>query len=288
MRGEEKIRQDHRARKAYVYVRQSSPGQVKMHPESGRRQRELAKLAQALGWPRSQVFVLEGDTAKSAKTTENRHAFKKIVGEVSAGEVGIVLGLEVARLARNAADWFPLVEMCALTETLMGDEDAIYEPNDYYDTVVLGFKGTFSEAEHRAIKMRLQGARWSLAERGKLRRRLPMGYVRDELGRSIKDPDQRVQSAVDLVFARYRELGSGCAVVRSLNAEGLLFPHRDYRGPWEGPVEWKPLGVTSANRIKGIPCKCGAIPFRVKCTCKVLIRIKAQRCQIVLGVVDPR
>lgn len=261
MRGEEKIRQDHRARKAYVYVRQSSPGQVMRHPESGRRQRELAKLAEALGWARSQVVVLDGDTGKSAKTTENRYAFKKIVGEVCAGEVGIVLGLEVARLARNAADWFPFVEMCALTETLMGDEDAIYEPNDYYDTVVLGFKGTFSEAEHRAIKMRLQGARWSLAERGKLRRKIPVGYVRDELRRSIKDPDERVRSAVDLFFARYRELGAGCAVARSFNAEGLLFPHRDYRGPWDGPVKWKPLGVKMANHILANPFYAGVYSY---------------------------
>jgi DNA invertase Pin-like site-specific DNA recombinase len=261
MRGQEKIHQGHLERKAYVYVRQSSPGQVARHKEGGRRQRELVKLAEALGWPRSRIELLDADNAKTATTSADRDSFKKIVGDVSVGEVGLVLGLEVARLARNAADWFPLVEMCALTDTLIGDEDGIYDGNDYNDIVVLGFKGTFSEAEARAIKARLQGARWSLARRGELRRKLCAGYVRDEKMRSIKDPDERVRSALDLFFARYRELGSGCAVARSFNEEGLLFPHRDFRGPWDGPVKWRPLTVRTANRILRTPFYAGVYSY---------------------------
>ena len=145
MSGSAKILAAHLARRAYVYVRQSSPGQVLSHPESARRQRELVKLAASLGWATSRIMVLDEDQGKSGQSSAGREAFKRILGDVSVGEVGIVVGLEVSRLARNSADWFPLVEMCALTGTLIADEEGVYEPNDPNDRLVLGLKGTLSE-----------------------------------------------------------------------------------------------------------------------------------------------
>jgi len=164
-----KICQEHLSRRAYIYVRQSSLGQVLNHPESARRQRDLVKLAAGLGWSPSQIIVVDEDQGKSATTSNGREAFKRIVGDVSVGEAGIVIGLEIARLARNCADFFPLIEMCALTRTLIADEEGVYNPNDPNDRLVLGVKGTLSEAESHMIRARLHGARWSLARRGELR-----------------------------------------------------------------------------------------------------------------------
>ena len=173
MRTQGKIQARHLEKRAYVYVRQSSPGQVMSHPESARRQRELARLASELGWPKSRVVVVDDDQGKSATTSKGRDAFKRIVGDVSVGEVGIVIGLRLDRLSRNCADFFPLIEMCYLTNTLLADDEGVYDPSDPNDRLVMGVKGTMSEAESHAIRSRLQGARWSLARRGELRRKIP-------------------------------------------------------------------------------------------------------------------
>ena len=258
MSGSAKILAAHLARRAYVYVRQSSPGQVLSHPESARRQRELVKLATSLGWAASRIMVLDEDQGKSGQSSAGREAFKRILGDVSVGEVGIVVGLEVSRLARNSADWFPLVEMCALTGTLIADEEGVYEPNDPNDRLVLGLKGTLSEAELQRIRARLHGARWSLARRGQLRRKIPSGYVWDEQGRVVKDPDERVQAALTSFFLRFVEVGSALRLARSYGREGLLYPRRDFRDRWSGPVHWKPLSVRDATRILHNPFYAGA------------------------------
>ncbi len=257
MRGHEKIRHEHLARKAYVYVRQSSPGQVLAHPESGRRQRELETMVARWGWPPSSIQVLDEDQGKSGQAAGDRQDFKRIVGDVSVGEVGIVVGLEVSRLARNNADWFPLIEMCALTRTLVADEEGIYDPNDPNDRLVLGIKGTLSEAELVRIRARLQGARWSLAHRGQLRRQIPTGYVWDERGRVVLDPDERVRSAIRDLFARFEQVGSACGAVRSYARDGLLFPAREAWGRWSGPVRWRAISVRQANRILHNPFYAG-------------------------------
>jgi DNA invertase Pin-like site-specific DNA recombinase len=257
MRGPSKILPQHLARRAYVYVRQSSPGQVLSHPESARRQRELADLAAGLGWPSSQIAVLDSDQGKTGQTAEGREAFKRILGDVSVGEVGIVVGIEVARLARNCADWFPLVEMCALTDTLIADEEGIYDPNDPNDRLVLGVKGTLSEAELHRIRTRLLGARWSLARRGELRRKIPTGYSRDERGHVVMDPDERVRSAIRSFFRRFEEVGSAFGLARAYAREGLLFPRRDFRGRWDGPVFWRALTVRGATLILHNPFYAG-------------------------------
>lgn len=258
MSGSAKVLPAHLARRAYVYVRQSSPGQVLSHPESARRQRDLVKLAASLGWAASRIMVLDEDQGKSGQSSAGREAFKRILGDVSVGEVGIVIGLEVSRLARNSADWFPLVEMCGLTGTLIADEEGVYEPNDPNDRLVLGLKGTLSEAELQRIRARLHGARWSLARRGQLRRKIPSGYVWDEQGRVVKDPDERVQVALASFFQRFAEVGSALGLARSYGREGLLFPRRDFRGRWSGPVHWKALSVRDTTRILHNPFYAGA------------------------------
>lgn len=257
MQGQTKIERQHLRRQAYVYVRQSSPGQVLSHPESARRQRELKHLAVELGWPAQKVVVLDGDVGLSGQASEGREAFKQLVGEVSLGEVGMILGLEVSRLARNNADWFPLIEMCALTRTLVADEQGVYDPNEVNDRLVLGLKGTLSEAELVQMRARLHGARWSLARRGEMRRKVPTGYGWDEQGRVVLDPDERVRSAIRAFFARFEEVGSACGMARSYARDGLLFPHRDFRGRWDGPVHWRALGLRQATRMLHNPFYAG-------------------------------
>lgn len=260
MRNASKIRPEHLSRKAYVYVRQSSPGQVMKNTESARRQRDLAKLAESLGWPASKIEVLDDDQGKSGQAQSEREAFKQIVGEVCVGEVGIILGLQVSRLARNSADWFPLLEMCKLTETLIADEEGVYDVNDRNDCLGLGVKGIFSEAELAGIRAQLQGARWSRARRGDLRRRIPAGYVYDDQDKAVMDPDERVRSAFRSFFSRFREIGSALGVARAWQRDGLLFPRRS-NGRWAARVQWRLLGVRHASYILHNPFYAGAYVY---------------------------
>ena len=249
MRGDSRIRSEHSARDAYVYVRQSSPGQVLKNTESGRRQRDLVGLAQSLGWPLSRIRVLDDDQGKSGQTATNRSAFKQMAGAVSAGEVGIVIGLQISRVGRNAAELFPLIEVCGLTRTLVADEQGVYDPNDSNDRMMLGLKVTISEAEVAGIRAQLQGARWSKAGRGELRRSLPAGYVWDENGQVAMDPDERVRSAFRSLFSRFRETGSALGLARAWNRDGLKFPTRPSRGRWGARVVWKELGTRHCNHV---------------------------------------
>lgn len=257
MRGQNRISAEHRARKACIYVRQSSMKQVVEHQESGRRQRELAQWVQTMGWPASAVQVLDSDQGKSGQSSGEREAFKQLVGEVSLGEVGMVVSLYVSRLARNNADWFPLIEMCGLTRTLIADEEGVYDPNDANDRLLLGLKGTMSEAEVQRIRSQLHGARWSKAHRGELRRRTPIGYTHDERDVVVMDPDERVRHALRSFFVRFEQIGSACGAARTYAREGLLFPTRWYRGKWDGPVQWKKLGVRQATYILHNPFYAG-------------------------------
>jgi DNA invertase Pin-like site-specific DNA recombinase len=204
-----KIKPVHTQRAAFVYIRQSSPSQVENNRESTARQYALVNRACELGWPPEQVTVIDEDLGISGASAANRSGFTRMISEVALGRVGIVLGLEVSRLARNNADWYRLLDLCGMTDTLIGDSDGLYHPALFNDRLVLGLKGTMSEAELHIIRARLEGGIRNKAARGELRRGLPIGFVWGEQNGEVRfHPDQAVTGAVRTVFDRFTELGS--------------------------------------------------------------------------------
>src|SRR2546428_8173430 len=230
-----KIAATHLQRQAYLYVRQSTLRQVVEHAESTRRQYALRERAVALGWPVDRVVVVDSDLGQSGADGD-REGFQRLVAAVGMGEVGVVLGLEVSRLARSSTDWHRLLEICALTDTLILDEDGLYDPAHFNDRLLLGLKGTMSEAELHVLRARLLGGQRAKASRGELTVRLPVGLVTDPASRVILDPDQQVQAAVRALFATFRRTGSASATVRAFREQGLLFPRRLTTGPPSGEV----------------------------------------------------
>ena len=222
----DKITASHRARDAYVYVRQSTPSQMVQHTESLARQYELRERAVALGWPAHQVVVIDADLGRSGAQAEGRRGFKELVADVGLGRVGIVLGIEVSRLARNNADWYQLLDLCAITDTLIADADGVYHPADFNDRLVLGLKGTMSEAELHLIKSRLTAGLKHKAAKGELRQGLPVGLDYDEDDRVVITPDEAVREAIATVFRRFDELGSARQVLIRLREDGVLLPRR--------------------------------------------------------------
>ena len=212
----EKVRADHLNRNAYLYIRQSTLRQVFENKESTFRQYALRQNAVALGWPMDRIIVIDSDLGQSAATAADREGFQKLVTEVSLGKAGIVLGLEVSRLARNSTDWHRLLEICALTDALILDEDGLYDPSHYNDRLLLGLKGTLSEAELHVIRARLQGGILNKARRGERQCPLPVGLAYNPEGRPILDPDKQVQECLRFFFDTFCRTGSACAVVKSL------------------------------------------------------------------------
>src|ERR1700758_3961856 len=198
-----KVSAEHLARTAYLYVRQSTLRQVKDNTESAERQYGLRQRAVQLGWHSEQIVVIDTDQGQSGASSVDREGFQRLVADVGLGKAGIVLGLEVSRLARNNADWHRLLEICALTRTLICDEDGLYDPADLNDRLLLGLKGTMSEAELHFIRARLQGGILSKARRGELPMPLPVGLVEDPAGKVVLDPDRAVQDALRHVFATF-------------------------------------------------------------------------------------
>lgn len=221
-----KITEAHRRRRAVVYVRQSTLHQVERNTESTARQYALRQRAIDLGWPEQAVTVVDEDTGRSGASTDGRLGFKELVAEVGLGQVGIVLALEVSRFARSSADWHQLLDLCALTATLIADADGVYSPADFNDRLLLGLKGTMSEAELHLIRARLDGGLRNKAERGELRLALPVGLDRDEDDRVVLCPDEQVRHAIARVFALWRQLGSARQVVSELIAQGQKLPRR--------------------------------------------------------------
>src|SRR2546423_14416182 len=220
-----KINSRNLSRLAYVYLRQSSAAQVAHNRESTARQYALVAKAADLGWPAQQVLVIDEDLGVSGSGIVERSGFARLTAEVALGHVGIVLGLEVSRLARNNADWYRLLDLCGLTDTLIGDADGIYHPARFNDRLVLGLKGTMSEAELHILRARLLGGIRNKAARGELRRGLPVGFVwGEEDGEVLFHPDAAVTSAIRTVFTRFAELGSVRRVWLWLRSEGLAFP----------------------------------------------------------------
>src|SRR3712207_4706229 len=212
----ERIRARHRDRHAVVYVRQSTVRQVEQNPESTRLQYALAERAFQLGWRREHIMVIDDDLGRSAASALDRPGFQRLVAEVGLGHVGLVLGIEVSRLARSCRDWHQLLEMCALFDTLIGDADGIYDPSLYNDRLLLGLKGTMSEAEIHILKARMLEGRRAKAQRGELVLGLPRGYVLKPSGEVALDPDEQVQEIIRLVFVLFEHRRSVCGVLRYL------------------------------------------------------------------------
>jgi DNA invertase Pin-like site-specific DNA recombinase len=229
------------ARSAYLYVRQSTLRQVVNNTESTQRQYALRQRAVALGWPAEQIVVIDTDQGQSGASADDREGFQRLVADVGLGKAGIVLGLEVSRLARNNADWHRLLEICALSGTLICDEDGLYDPADFNDRLLLGLKGTMSEAELHFIRARLRGGQLSKARRGELQMGLPVGLVYDGAGAVVLDPDTGVQRALRHLFETFARTGSARAVVQAFAADGLSFPARVRSGQRKGELTWMPL-----------------------------------------------
>ena len=256
----QKITASHLKRNAYLYVRQSTLRQVVENTESTKRQYALRQRATALGWPEDRVIVIDTDLGQSGASTD-REGFQKLVAEVGMGRAGIVLGLEVSRLARNSTDWHRLLEICALTETLILDEDGVYDPAHFNDRLLLGLKGTMSEAELHVMRARLRGGLLNKARRGELRCRLPVGFVYDGLEHVVLDPDMQVQESVRLLFATFARTGAASATVQHFRRQGLLFPTRVAAGARKGEVTWGPLSLGRAANALHNPWYAGAYAF---------------------------
>jgi len=256
----QKITTQHLSRLAYLYVRQSTLRQVFENTESTQRQYGLRDRAVALGWPPDRVVVIDSDLGQSGASAD-REGFQRLVTEVSLGRVGIVLGLEVSRLARNNTDWHRLLELCALADTLILDEDGLYDPAHFNDRLLLGLKGTMSEAELHVLKARLRGGILSRARRGELKQMVPVGFVFDAHDRVILDPDAQVQAAVRLFFESFRRTGSCLAVVREFHEKGLLFPRRLRSGAHKGELVWAEFLHCRARQIIHNPRYAGAFVF---------------------------
>src|SRR3954447_12749077 len=196
----------HPRRQAVVYARQSTLQQVRGNRESSARQYALADRAKTLGWPATAVQTIDEDQGRSGARSDHRDGFKRLLAEIGAGQVGVVLALEASRLARSSVDWHRLVEICVVTRTLLADESAVYEPRDPNDRLLLGVKGTLSEAELMTIRCRLHDGRWSKARRGELAQPLPVGLIRTETGAVLHHPDLQVQARLQYVFELFAEL----------------------------------------------------------------------------------
>jgi DNA invertase Pin-like site-specific DNA recombinase/DNA-binding transcriptional regulator YiaG len=257
----QKVSAEHLARTAYLYVRQSTLRQVKDNTESAERQYALRQRAVQLGWASEQIVVIDTDQGQSGATSADREGFQRLVADVGLGKAGIVLGLEVSRLARNNADWHRLLEICALSRTLICDEDGIYDPADFNDRLLLGLKGTMSEAELHFIRARLQGGILSKARRGELPMPLPVGLVCDPAGKVVLDPDAGVQRAIRHLFDTFARTGSARAVVQAFNREGILFPARVRFGERKGELTWSPLTHWRVLRTLHNPRYAGAFAY---------------------------
>ena len=254
-----KIGASHLNRAAYVYLRQSSAAQVEHNRESTQRQYALVTKASTLGWPAQQIIVIDEDLGLSGAGVVERSGFARLTAEVALGHVGIVLGLEVSRLARNNADWYRLLDLCGLTDTLIGDADGIYHPAMFNDRLLLGLKGTMSEAELHVLRARLNGGIRNKAARGELRRALPVGFVWGEVDGEVRfHSDEAVCTAIRTVFARFSELGSVRRVWLWLRSEGLSFPLQTRYG---GSIRWVDPSYIAVYHVLTNPVYAGAYAY---------------------------
>lgn len=257
-----KVQLTHTQRAAFVYIRQSTPGQVEHNRESTARQYALADRACQLGWPKEQVVIIDEDLGLSGSSTDKRSGFARLTSEVALAHVGIVLGLEVSRLARNNADWYRLLELCGITDTLIGDSDGVYHPALFNDRLLLGLKGTMSEAELHIIRARLDGGIRNKAARGELRRGLPVGFIWGEQdGQVLFHPDEAVTGAIRTVFECFAEFGSARRVWLWFRSEGLSLPLQQSPAGQPGPIRWVAPTYTAIHHILTNPVYAGAYTY---------------------------
>jgi DNA invertase Pin-like site-specific DNA recombinase len=261
MNGLLKIHARHRERQAVVYLRQSTPKQVLENRESAVNQRALRERLLEAGWKKSQITVIDDDQGRSATHIDHREGFQRLVADVSLRRVGIIMGYEVSRLSRNCADWHRLLELCALFDTLIADADGIYDPHDFNDRLLLGLKGTLSEAELHSLRLRLDAGRLSKARRGELRQPLPTGLVRLNDSSVCFDPDQAVQERIRLVFTQFLELGSAAKVLRFLVQHRLKLPRRQIAGRYAGVVLWREPASHMLHTMLKNPAYAGAFAY---------------------------
>ena len=249
----------HLARKAAIYIRQSSPGQVLHNQESQRLQYGLVDRAVSLGWPRSQVIMIDEDLGVSGRGRGiTRIGFDRLVAEVGLGHIGIVVSIEVSRMARNNRDWYHLLDLCALVDTLIADADGLYHPGVINDRLLLGLKGTISEFELHLIRSRLNGGLWEAARRGALRTHVPIGYEHDREGRIVKVADEAIRETIALIFSKFAELGSARQVTAYLAEEGVLLPHRRVN---EDVVTWRRPNFAMVHGVLTNPTYAGVYGY---------------------------
>ena len=253
-----KVQPHHLERGAYLYIRQSSLRQVLENVESTKRQFALRSRALALGGRDEQIIVIDHDQGESGASAAWRAGFQRLVTEVGMGEAGIVMGLEVSRLARNNADWHRLLEICALADTLILDEDGVYDPTSFNDRLLLGLKGTMSEAELHVLSARLRGGILNKVRRGEYRCVLPTGFVYDEMGNVVLDPDAQIREAITYFFATFARVGSASQTVKVFRQEGLRFPSRLRNGD---ATIFRPLTASTAMRTLTNPRYAGAYVY---------------------------
>lgn len=253
-----KVQSYHLSRNAYLYIRQSSMRQVIENIESTKRQYALRGRAVALGWRDEQIVVIDSDQGESGSSAVWREGFQRLVSDVGLGRAGIVMGLEVSRLARNNADWHRLLEICALADTLILDEDGVYDPASFNDRLLLGLKGTMSEAELHVLKARLRGGVLNKVQRGEYRCALPTGFIYDDAGNVRLDPDAQIRETIAYFFETFSRVGSACQTVKIFRAEGIGFPSRLHNGE---KVVIRPLTASTAQRTLNNPRYAGAYVY---------------------------
>src|ERR1700675_2234269 len=253
-----KVQPHHLERDAYLYIRQSSMRQVIENVESTKRQYALRSRATALGYRDDQIIVIDSDQAKSGASAAWREGFQRLVTDVGLGRAGIVMGLEVSRLARNNADWHRLLEICALADTLILDEDGVYNPDCFNDRLLLGLKGTMSEAELHVLKARLRGGILNKVRRGEYRCSLPTGLVYDGAGNAVLDPDAQIRETIAYFFETFSRVGSACQTVKVFRNEGLRFPSRLRNGD---ATIFRALTASTAIRVLNNPRYAGAYVY---------------------------
>ena len=253
-----KVQPHHLERGAYLYIRQSSMRQVFENVESTKRQYALRGRAIALGWRDDQIIVIDSDQGESGASASWREGFQRLVTDVGMGRAGIVMGLEVSRLARNNADWHRLLEICALADTLILDEDGVYDPASFNDRLLLGLKGTMSEAELHVLKARLRGGILNKVRRGEYRCPLPTGFAYDEAGNVALDPDAQSGRRSPTFFETFSRVGSACQTVKVFRSEGLRFPSRIRN---QKQTIFQPLTISTAIRTLNNPRYAGAYVY---------------------------